>query len=219
MRAVVPAYNEAATIAGVVRPLLAADAFDEVVVVDDGSADATASIAEDAGARVVRTPSNCGKGGAMLHGVRTACEADEVIAFFDADLIGLKPRHVERLLDGIELGYDMVCGLRDKGPVQNVLQLGYSPVITGERVMRRWVLDALPLSCWSGFSIETAMNDVVHRQGGKTALVILPGVTMRTKSQKTGIVNGIRDYWKMTRQIMRTRRALAQSGGQSCRVS
>ena len=218
MRAIIPAYNEALTIAGVVEPLLRAGCFDEVIVVDDGSTDRTSAVAHQAGATVVRTPSNRGKGGAMLFGVRQCCDSDEDVAFFDADLIGLRPEHAHRLLDGAAQGYDMVCGLRDKGSVQNILQLGFSPVITGERVLRRWVLDELPMSCWSGFSIETAMNDVVHRHGGKTALVFLPGVSMRTKSQKTGLVRGLSDHWRMARQIIQTRHALRRSGGGTCQL-
>jgi len=218
MRAIIPAYNEEATVAGVVDPLMRAECFDEVIVVDDGSKDRTSTVAHRAGATVVRTPRNSGKGGAMLFGVRNCCDSDEDVAFFDADLLGLRPEHAQRLHEAAALDYDMVCGLRDKGAVQNVLQLGFSPVITGERVLRRWVIDALPLSCWSGYSIETAMNDVVFRNGGKTALVFLPGVSMRTKSQKTGLMRGVSDHWKMARQIMRTRKALRESGGGTCRL-
>lgn len=216
MRAVVPAYNEEITIAGVVKPLVGSGLFEDVVVVDDGSRDRTASVAEAAGASVLRTPVNQGKGGAMLYGVEVACADDDAVAFFDADLLGLRPAHVERLMAGADAGYDMVCGLRDKGPVQNMLQLGFSPVITGERIVRRWVLDALPRSCWKGFSIETAMNDAVSRHGGRTALMFLPGVTMRTKSQKTGFGQGIRDHLRMIDQILRTRAALRDTGGTSC---
>lgn len=216
MRAVVPAYNEEATVATVVEALMRSQMLDEVVVVDDGSSDRTSELAAAAGATVVKTPHNLGKGGAMLYAIEKACPTDDYVAFFDADLLGLRPDHVRRLVEGAELGYDMICGLRDKGPVQNVLQLTCSPVITGERVLARWVIDALPLSCWSGYSIETAMNDTVVRNGGRTALVFLDGVTMRTKSQKTGLARGLRDHFRMAKQIVRTRRALNGSGGDSC---
>ena len=217
MRAIVPAYNEEITIAGVVRPLLDAGIFEDVVVVDDGSTDRTAQVAADAGARVLQPPRNLGKGGAMLFGVTNACEGDEVVAFFDADLYGLRPEHAHRLAEGIAKGYDQVCGLRDWGPVQNVIQLGYGPVVTGERMVRRWVLDALPMDCWDGYVIETAMNDVVTRHDGRTAIVFFPGVTLRTKLHKSGFWNGIAGHWKMTREIMATRDALRTSRGASCR--
>ncbi len=216
MRAIVPAYNEEATVIGVVEALIRSQILDDVVVVDDGSTDRTSELARAAGATVVKTPRNRGKGGAMLYAIEQCCPYDEHVAFFDADLLGLRPDHVRRLVNGAELGYDMTCGLRDKGPVQNVLQLTCSPVITGERVLARWVIDALPLSCWSGYSIETAMNDTVVRNGGRTALVFLDGVSMRTKSQKTGIFKGVRDHYRMAKQIVRTRRALVESGGDTC---
>ena len=72
--AVVPAYNEAATVASVIRALHEnAPAFD-VVVIDDGSTDETARVAADAGARVVTHPFNLGIGGAVQSGFRFALE-------------------------------------------------------------------------------------------------------------------------------------------------
>lgn len=218
MKAIVPAFNEEATVASVVRALVDADVFDLVVVVDDGSTDRTSELAAAAGARVVATPKNLGKGGAMLYAIEVACGSDEHVAFFDADLVGLRPEHVRRLADASALGYDMVCALRDKGAVQNALQIAFSPVITGERILARWIIDALPSSCWSGYSIETAMNDVVHRNGGRAALVFFDGVSMRTKSQKTGLIRGVQDHFRMARQIAQTRRALNSTRGLSCRI-
>lgn len=219
MRAIVPAYNEAATVAGVVAPLVKCGRFEEVIVVDDGSKDATSQIAADAGARVIRTARNSGKGGAMLYAVQQCCGADDHVAFFDADLIGLRPEHALSLCQAIDVGYDMACGLRDWGTVQNVVQLAFAPVITGERVLARWVLDALPMSCWSGYSIETAMNDVVARNGGRTALMFFRGVIVRSKAEKTGVVQGFKGHYKMAREIMNTRKALRDSRGATCRRS
>jgi len=216
MRAIVPAYNEDMTTGAVVDALLRSEAFEEVVVVDDGSSDLTRQVAREAGARVVTTPKNLGKGGAMILAVRQCCEGDSHVAFFDADLIGLRPDHVDRMVLVAESGYDMVCAMRDKGPVQNVLQLAVSPMITGERILARWVIDALPETCWSGYSIETAMNDVVTRRGGRTALIFLDDVSMRTKADKAGLWNGVVGHVKMARQILATRRALRRTGGLSC---
>jgi glycosyltransferase involved in cell wall biosynthesis len=89
---VIPAYNEERGIADIarrvlaVRPdLLSAGVDDlEVLVVDDGSADATAAIAESlAGIRLVRHPHNRGYGAALKTGFRTA--RGELIGFLDAD--------------------------------------------------------------------------------------------------------------------------------------
>ncbi|HMB68446.1 MAG TPA: glycosyltransferase, partial [bacterium] len=62
--AVVPAFNESASVGGVVRELRARGDID-VVVVNDGSTDDTADVAREAGARVVDLPYNLGIGGAV----------------------------------------------------------------------------------------------------------------------------------------------------------
>jgi glycosyltransferase involved in cell wall biosynthesis len=66
--AVVPAYNEAASIVGVVESLRARAPRFDVLVVDDGSTDDTAAMAEFAGARVLKLPFNLGIGGAVQSG-------------------------------------------------------------------------------------------------------------------------------------------------------
>ncbi len=72
--AIVPAYNEEASIARVVGELLAYDPGLRVVVVDDGSTDRTADVARAAGAKVISLPFNLGIGGAVQTGFRYAWE-------------------------------------------------------------------------------------------------------------------------------------------------
>ncbi len=79
---VVPARNEAATIAGVVRELRAAGAM-RVIVVDNGSADGTGDVAREAGAEIVRVEAP-GYGHACAAGVRAAGAA-ELVGFIDGD--------------------------------------------------------------------------------------------------------------------------------------
>ncbi len=105
---VIPAFNEAASIATVVSDLARAAAWHEIIVVDDGSTDETARLAECAGARVVRHPYNKGNGAAVKSGIRAA--GGEYIVIIDAD--GQHPpsdavRLVDRLGD-----YDLIVGAR-----------------------------------------------------------------------------------------------------------
>jgi glycosyltransferase involved in cell wall biosynthesis len=72
--AVVPAYNEAGSIGAVVAEIRAADPELEVVVVDDGSTDATAELAGAAGATVLSLPYNLGIGAAVQTGLQYASE-------------------------------------------------------------------------------------------------------------------------------------------------
>jgi glycosyltransferase involved in cell wall biosynthesis len=78
--AIVPAYNEAANVGRVIDELHAFDPALDVVVVDDGSADETASVARRHGARVLRLAFNLGIGGAVQTGFRYAFEHDYDVA-------------------------------------------------------------------------------------------------------------------------------------------
>ena len=216
IEALVPAYNEALTIGAVIDALRAAPSVSRVVVIDDGSKDDTAAIAARAGATVISMNPNGGKGNAMFAGLRTT--TSEHVGFFDADLYGLKPEHVELMVAAATQGFDMVCGLRDYGLLLNPWQLT-GPVITGERIVTRRLLDQIPTSCWSGYAIETAMNDAVRRTGGRTACLMLPGVTIRNKVQKDGgVLSGLWGHIKMASEIITTSRNLEDSCGTSCTI-
>ncbi|HEX6420349.1 MAG TPA: glycosyltransferase [Acidimicrobiales bacterium] len=113
---VVPAYEEADRIGDTVRRLQAglcevADAGGlEVVVVDDGSGDATADAALAAGAtQVVVQPRNRGKGAAVRTGVLAA--RGRTVVFTDADL-AYGPDQVRRVLAAVEDGWDVAIGDR-----------------------------------------------------------------------------------------------------------
>ena len=106
---VIPANDEEEAIADVVRTLRACAGWRELVVVDDGSTDATAARAEEAGARVIRHPYNKGNGAAVKTGIRNAC--GEYILILDADG---QHRAADALRIAGRLGeYDLVVGARN----------------------------------------------------------------------------------------------------------
>ena len=109
---VIPAFREEARIAGTVERVRAelghavGDGQLEIVVVDDGSGDATAERARAAGADVVVVqPENRGKGAAVR--ARMLAASGRTRAFTDADL-AYAPAQVVRLLDAVEGGWDVV---------------------------------------------------------------------------------------------------------------
>lgn len=109
---VLPAKNEAAAIGQTVRDILRVMPAAQVIVVNDGSSDATADIARAQGAVVVEQPYSKGNGAAIKAGARAA--QGNTIVFMDAD--GQHdPADIPRLLDRLEEGYDMVVGARRSG--------------------------------------------------------------------------------------------------------
>ena len=115
---VVPAYNEESRVAATVRAAAAIPGVDLVVVVDDGSSDATADVAREAGAVVVRRAANRGKAAALELGcAEVAARESEVglagrpLLFLDADLEATASAG-SVLLDAVRTGSaDMAIGV------------------------------------------------------------------------------------------------------------
>lgn len=98
----IPARNEAATIGAIVKlvaRLRGGGAVDDLVVVDDGSTDATAATARAAGARVVSADGGPGKGQALRRAVTET--AADVLVFLDADVVNFTERYVTALTSAL----------------------------------------------------------------------------------------------------------------------
>lgn len=109
---VIPAFNEEDALPGVLEELRRTRPDADIVVIDDGSSDATASVASAGGATALRLPFNLGIGGALRTGFRYAVENGYSRAVqFDAD--GQHdPAEIQQLLDGLDGGADLVIGSR-----------------------------------------------------------------------------------------------------------
>jgi glycosyltransferase involved in cell wall biosynthesis len=110
--AIVPAYNEEATLPAVLAELAASAPGLDVVVVSDGSMDSTVDVARASGVSVVELPYNLGIGGALQTGFRFASRHgyDRAVQF-DAD--GQHdPQAIHFLLEGLDQGADLVIGSR-----------------------------------------------------------------------------------------------------------
>jgi Glycosyl transferase family 2 len=138
--AIVPALNEEGSVARVVAEIRAADLGFDVVVVDDGSRDRTAAVAETAGARVLRLPFNLGIGGAVQTGYRYAYENGYSIAI-QVDGDGQHdPADLGRLLEPLLRGEaDVVIGSRFAGAGSYRAQFSRRPGIR----LFAWIVSAV----------------------------------------------------------------------------
>jgi glycosyltransferase involved in cell wall biosynthesis len=112
--AVVPAYNEAATVGHVVQSIHSEAPQFDVVVIDDGSTDETRRVARRAGAAVVRMPFNLGIGGAVQAGFQYALDHDyDFVVQVDGDGQHC-PEEIHKLVAAMEAepSLDIVCGSR-----------------------------------------------------------------------------------------------------------
>jgi glycosyltransferase involved in cell wall biosynthesis len=122
----------------------------EILVVDDGSSDETAKLAQAAGARVIRHPYSMGNGAAIKTGARAA--NGEILVFLDAD--GQHdPADIPRLLAKLDQGYDMAVGARDAGSQAN---LGRGLANAFYNRLASWMTNHPVLDLTSGFRAARA---------------------------------------------------------------
>lgn len=197
---VVPAYNEAGRISSVLRPVVASELVDDVIVVDDGSDDGTADEARLFPVRVVELPENCGKAAALDHGVSLA--KNETFLFLDADLVGLTTAHVDKLIRCYQdMKLDMAVGVFTNGRTYTDIAQKINPYASGQRVLTRkqWerAKQCLKEVKDVDFGIEIALSRLAAKEGWVREYIKLEGVTHVLKEEKRGFTRGVIDRFKM----------------------
>jgi hypothetical protein len=177
--AVIPARDEAATIAATVGAVRSLPEVSAVLVVDDASSDATSAEAERAGALVLRLPRNLGKGAALEAGLEAASDADAVV-LLDADL-GESAAEAAALIAPVLAGEaDMTVGVLPRpagsggfGLVKGLARLGIeglgggfeaSAPLSGQRALSRAAVEAVRPVAF-GYGAEVTMTVRALRAG------------------------------------------------------
>lgn len=217
----IPAFNEAASIAETVRATRALDGVQRVLVIDDASTDATAALAREAGADVVTLPTNSGKGAALDAGVALIGEAD-VVLLLDGDL-GSSAAQAAALLDPLRAGIADMSVARFPRParkagfglVVNLARTGirllggpfdaHAP-LSGQRALTRRAIEACtPFEF--GYGVEVALTIRALRAG-------LNVVEVETTMSHAATGRDLRGFVHRGRQFAHVALALARIAGE-----
>ncbi|AYO30506.1 glycosyltransferase family 2 protein [Biomaibacter acetigenes] len=206
--AIIPAYNEGKTIGNVLKVLMAMKDLDEVIVVNDGSGDNTATVARNYNARVVDLPKNSGKSIAVLTGVKNT--QAEIILMLDADLVGLKELHVRELLQPVYSGEAaMTIGIFKNGRGATDLAQRIAPFLSGQRALKRDVFDKLEKYSVKDYGLEIALTLMAERENIRVREVELRNLTHVMKEEKRGLLAGflsrIKMYWDIIYCVIKFR--------------
>ena len=208
---VIPAHNESAAIGQVLFriPAQIADMDVARIVVDDGSTDGTAQIAEANGAYVVRHLTNLGVGAATITGLRAAQSLDaDIIVTIDADGQH-NPEEIERLVQCLIDGdFDVVIGSRILSPagmpvsrftanllLNAVTYVVYRKIVSdsqsGFKVFSRAAADAIELRS-SGYEICSEIVGEIYRKDLRYKSVpVKPIYTAYSRAKGQHFLNGV----------------------------
>ena len=193
----IPAYNEARYIGSIV--LQARQYVDEVIVVDDGSMDNTARVAELAGATVIRHPANRGKGAAIQSILTEARNRNpDTLVLLDADSQH-DPNEIPSLIKPISEGFDLVIGSREaqKDKTPRYRRIGQKVISrssrlasktnifdseSGFRALSPKAINELDLKA-TGFAIESEM--ITHAADKNLRITEVPISNIYTKDGST----------------------------------
>ncbi len=168
---IIPAFNEESTVACVIENVRKVRIIDEIIVVDDGSTDATSQNAMLEGVKVIRHARNKGKGAALKTGIAN-CQGD-IIIFIDADITSFDSSPLVSMIQLLKSRKaDVVIATYSFHCYQTFTEVIYKPLmglffpevlskireghLSGQRGFRREVLEKLHLS--NGFEVESLMN-------------------------------------------------------------
>jgi glycosyltransferase involved in cell wall biosynthesis len=215
--AVIPAYNEADRITKVITGAIA---YLPVLVIDDGSSDATSQISENCGATVLRQMPNQGKGTALRAGFQFAIEEGyQAVLTLDAD--GQHdPEEISSFLKAYQLNKaDLIIGERDFNHIPPVRRLANTlgrwsfswavgqPVSdnqSGYRLISKRMMEAMLRSTESGFEFEVEMIVVCIQRR-----YLLDWVPIRTIYREEGShIHPLRHTIEFSRMVWQTRRKM-----------
>lgn len=201
--AIVPAYNESERIEDVLKPLTRVKKLDQIIVVDDGSTDDTQEKVRKYSVELISLPQNQGKAAALDRGVKLA--KNEVLLFMDADLVGLRPSHINKMIQAYEdRDVDMLIGIFKSGRLNTDLAQTLAPYLSGQRIITKKLWNRVKKKDKMDFGVEMALTKLSRKEKYVEGKVELNGVTHVMKEEKRGFSQGVLDRLKMYGDIVKS---------------
>ncbi|ATO51065.1 glycosyltransferase family 2 protein [Brevibacillus laterosporus] len=215
--AIIPAFNEQDWIEETVSTLRELSFIQELIVVDDGSIDCTATIARPWVDQLITLPKNVGKGVALQAGLKEA--TGDIILFLDADL-QKSAREVDKLLTPVvreecdmtiailpkaprKAGFGLTRKLAYQGIAQMTQQKLQAP-LSGQRAFRRDLFSCVRfMDC--GFGIEVAMTIDILRAGYRIKEVPVKFTHRYTSNNLHGFLHRGKEFWHVYQTLQRKR--------------
>jgi glycosyltransferase involved in cell wall biosynthesis len=200
---IICAYNEAERIGAVLAVACAHPRIDEVIVVDDGSTDATAAAARRVAAvKLITLPANGGKTAALAAGVTAA--QGEYLLLLDADLEGLTSANISALAAPV-LAHQAESSISLRGDSLALYRALGIDFVSGERVLPRSLFGdpAATMAALPRWGCEVFINESVIAKGLRVAVVPWPNVSHTPKHRKVGAWRGAAEDMRMIGDALR----------------
>lgn len=212
--AIVPAHNEEEKIRDTIIGLNSIEYIDEIIVVDDGSADNTAVIAKDMDTKLIKLDKNKGKGYAIKKAIE---DLDyEYLVLVDADL-GETSKEIEKLIipvinNEVDITIAKFPKPAKKGGFGCVKKLAKNGVyfytgkeinssLSGQRVYKKNVIDDIKYIP-DRFGIEVAMTVEALRKGYSIKEIDANMVHSETGRNLKGFVHRGKQFWDIFRTLI-----------------
>lgn len=206
VHAIIPTYNESGKIGRVLSVLKEIDILGEIIVVDDGSTDGTLQevtqlAEEDSRIRILCHVRNLGKGEAIFTGWHAS--RAPYLLLLDADLFGLKPAHIQDLIQPVLDGRaDMTIGQFKGGIWRSDFSHWLTPWLSGQRCLRSELLAKISYRAAAGYGFETALTVAARQHEWRCLRVPLRGVWHIPSESRRGLFRGLLTRARMYGQII-----------------